>query len=44
MWAKFISDYYKLGLYTKDDVKVFVAAAWITASDYKTITGTDYTA
>lgn len=44
MWATIIDDYFKLGLYAKDDVKVFVAAGWITAADYKTITGTEYAA
>lgn len=44
MWAKFISGYYKLGLYTSDNVKAFVVAGWITADDYKTITGADYAA
>lgn len=44
MWATIIGNYFKLGLYAKDDIKVFVLAAWITAADYKTITGEDYTA
>lgn len=44
MWATIIGNYYKLGLYTANDVKVFVAAGWIKDTDYKTITGTDYTA
>ena len=43
-WTPIISNYYKLGLYTKDNVKVFVVAKWITSDDYKQITGTDYTA
>ena len=44
MWVTIVGDYYKLGLYTADQVKVFVTAGWITAAEYKTITGTDYTA
>lgn len=43
-WAKIIGDYFKLGLYTTDQVKVFVVAKWITSDDYKTITGQDYAA
>lgn len=42
MWATIISNYLKMGLYTPNNVKVFVAAGWITAEDYKTITGEDY--
>ena len=44
MWATIIGSYYKFGLYTKDNVKVFVAAGWINDTDYKAITGEDYTA
>ena len=44
MWAAIIGEYYKLGLYTKDNVKVFVMANWIKDTDYKTITGEDYSA
>lgn len=43
MWATIIGSYFKLGLYTADDVKVFVTAKWISSDDYKTITGADYT-
>lgn len=43
MWATIISNYFKMGLYTKDNVKVFVVAGWITVDDYKTIAGEDYT-
>lgn len=44
MWTTIIGNYYKLKLYTVDQVKVFVQADWITADDYKTITGEAYTA
>ena len=44
MWASIIGDYFKLGLYAKDDIKVFVQASWITVADYKQITGEDYAA
>ena len=39
-----VKKYYALGLYTVDDLKVFVKAAYITADDFKTLSGTDYTA
>lgn len=42
MWATIISNYFKMGLYTVDNVKVFVAAKWITTEQHKTITGEDY--
>jgi len=38
----YIKEYYDLTLYTRDDVKIFVKANWITAEDYKTITSIDY--
>lgn len=44
MWASIIGNYFKLGLYTAEQVRIFVQAAWITAADYKQITGTEYTA
>ena len=44
MWVTIISEYYKLGLYTKDNVKVFVTAGWIKDTDYKQITGEEYSA
>lgn len=44
MWGTIIGSYYKLGLYTADDVKVFVVAGWIKDADYRQITGEDYTA
>ncbi|MFX3616210.1 MAG: XkdX family protein [Sporolactobacillus sp.] len=42
MWKIWISDYYKKGYYTNDQMKVFVTAGWITIDDYKEITGKDY--
>lgn len=39
-----ITNFYKLGLYTADQVKSFVACGWITAADYQTITGQTYAA
>lgn len=42
MWASIVGNYYNLGLYTKDNVKVFVKAGWISDIDYKTITGEAY--
>ncbi|VUZ24882.1 Uncharacterised protein [Acetobacterium wieringae] len=38
-----IKRYYDEGRYTNDQVKIFVRAKWITAEQYKTITGEDYT-
>jgi uncharacterized XkdX family phage protein len=43
-WFKYIKKYYDEGIYTKDDVKVFVAQGYITADQYKQITGDDYVA
>ena len=42
-WFKTISRYYAQGIYTKEQVKVFVAADKITAEQYKLITGDTYT-
>lgn len=44
MYAEWVKEYYDLGYYSKDDVKVFVRAAWITETDYKDITGDAYAA
>lgn len=38
-----IKKYYNMGKYTNEQVKVFVSAGWITAEEYKEITGVDYT-
>lgn len=37
-----IKQYYKAGLYTIDDLPLFIQCGWITADDYKTLTGDDY--
>jgi uncharacterized XkdX family phage protein len=42
MWFNWISEYYNDGLYSKADVQVFVRAGWITADQFKAITGDDY--
>ncbi|EST12035.1 XkdX family protein [Sporolactobacillus laevolacticus] len=42
MWKSWITNYYQKGYYTNDQMKVFVIAGWITADDYKMITGQDY--
>ena len=39
-----VKKYYALGLYTVDDLKVFVKAAYITADEFKALSGTDYAA
>ncbi|PEZ05572.1 XkdX family protein [Bacillus sp. AFS018417] len=44
MWYEWIKDWYSKGFYTKEEVKVFVKAGWITAEEYKDITGDDYVA
>ena len=43
-WFKIVSDYYKAGYYTVDQVKIFVVKTKITATDYLTITGQTYVA
>ena len=42
MWFASVKNYYDMGLYTKDNVKVFVKAKMITEADYTTITGEAY--
>lgn len=37
-----IKRYYDSGRYTKDQVKVFVQAGWITPEQYQEITGDEY--
>lgn len=41
---EWIIKYYSMGLYTVDDLKVFVQVQWITAEQYKETTGIDYVA
>lgn len=42
IWFKSVKEYYGMGLYTKDNVKVFVKAKFISADEYKLITGEEY--
>ena len=39
---KIIKRYYNRGIYTKENVAVFVASGKITAEQYMEITGTEY--
>lgn len=41
-WFEKIERYYKNGLYTNEQVKVFVQAGKITEIEYKEITGENY--
>lgn len=41
---KIVKRYYDKGIYSKEDVAVFVQAGKITSDQYKEITGEDYTA
>lgn len=34
--------FYKLGIYTDEKLPVFVRVQWISAEDYKDLTGKDY--
>lgn len=43
MWFDTVEEYYKDGLYSKYDVKVFVVAKMITEEEYEKITGDKYT-
>jgi uncharacterized XkdX family phage protein len=42
-WFNVVKDYYNLGFYTKDQVKVFVQKGKITPAQYEEITGDPYT-
>lgn len=42
IWFRSVKKYYEMGLYTKDNVKVFVRAKFINADEYKIITGDEY--
>ncbi len=39
-----IKRYYKMGKYTKEQIKVFVLAGWISEDQFKEITGDEYAA
>lgn len=43
-WFKTVSDFYKSGFYTDEQVKVFVAKGKITSDQYEEITGKPYSA
>lgn len=43
MLYSLIKEYYNMGLYTKDQLKVFVQAVMITAQQYQDICGEPYT-
>ena len=43
-WFEKIERYYKNGLYTNEQVKIFVQTGKITEEQYKKITGEDYIA
>lgn len=38
-----LKKYYDMGIYTDENMKVFVACGWITTEEYKEITGKQYT-
>jgi uncharacterized XkdX family phage protein len=42
-WFTIVKRHYDAGRYSKDDVKVFVAAGKITPEQYEQITGEPYT-
>ncbi|QGG60073.1 XkdX family protein [Loigolactobacillus bifermentans] len=42
--ADMVKNYYKLGLYTNDNLKVFVQAGYITTADFQDLTGGVYSA
>jgi len=41
-WYTIVKRHYDAGRYSKEDVAVFVAAGFITADQFKAITGDDY--
>lgn len=41
---KVVKRYYDLGIYSKENVKVFVVAGKLTAEEYQSITGDEYIA
>jgi hypothetical protein len=46
MWKIWIKKYFDANMtgYTAEGIKTFVSIGWITADDYKEITGDDYVA
>lgn len=41
-WCPSIKRYYNMGFYTNEQMKIFVVADFITAEQYKEITGGEY--
>ena len=44
IFNELIKQYYKAGLYTIDDLPLFVQVGYISKDDYKQLTGKDYVA
>lgn len=42
MWYDSVKRYYNMGFYTNEQMKIFVVADFITAEQYKEITGVEY--
>lgn len=42
--AETVIQFFNMGLYNADDMKLFVQVQWITAEQYKATTGVDYVA
>ena len=42
MSKTFVKKFYEIGIYSKEDVAVFVHAGELTEAEYKEITGEDY--
>ena len=42
MWYDSVKRYYNMGFYTNEEMKVFVVANFITAGQYREITGVEY--
>lgn len=42
MWYAWIKEYYNAGFYTKDDLKVFEQAGYITAVEYQKLVETSH--
>lgn len=40
--AKMIIQFFNMGFYNAEDMKLFVQVQWITSEQYKEITGVDY--
>ena len=42
--AEMVIQFFNMGFYNADDMKLFVQVQWITAEQYKETTGVDYVA